>query len=290
MKAGILNLNKPQGMTSHDVVNQVRRVTGIRKVGHAGALDPMATGVLLACVGRATRLAEYLSGADKGYRATVRLGIETDTYDADGQVLYASSAAISQQEVEAALAGFCGSISQVPPMYSAIKQGGQPLYKLARRGITVERKPRPALISHIALIDWSPPEFSFEVVCSAGTYVRSLAHDLGQQLGCGAHLTRLLRSKSGSFDLQDAIPLCELTSANWRTFLQPMDAAVIGFPMLVLDAQAAQRLIYGQPIPCQPEHPAADLARVHTEDGNFFALVKLSEDGSSWLPHKVFVG
>lgn len=286
--SGILNLDKPQGMTSHDVVNRVRRATGIRKVGHAGTLDPMATGVLLVCVGRATRLAEYLTGANKSYRATVRLGVETDTYDAEGRVLHTNPVAISQEAVMAALAEFCGPIAQVPPMYSAIKRGGQPLYKLARKGVTVVREPRPVLISHIALTDWSPPDFSFDVACSAGTYVRSLAHDLGQSLGCGAHLTGLVRSQSGSFFLDDALPLDDL-SAVWKDHLQPMEVAVAGLPLITLDAQAAQRLVHGQSIPRQPEHPVADLARVHSEDGLFFAVAKPSEDCSCWLPHKVFL-
>ena len=285
--SGILNLDKPRGMTSHDVVNRVRRVTGIRKVGHAGTLDPMATGVLLVCVGRATRLAEYLTGANKSYRAAARLGVETDTYDADGKVLHTNPVTISREEVRATLAEFCGSIAQVPPMYSAIKRGGQPLYKLARKGITVAREPRQALISHIALTDWSPPDFSFDVTCSAGTYVRSLAHDLGQSLGCGAHLTELVRSQSGRFLLDDALQLDDLP-AVWRDCLQPMEVAVADFPLITLDAQTAQRLVHGQSIPHQPEHPMADLARIHSEDGRFFALVRPSEDRSCWLPHKVF--
>ncbi len=289
MSSGILNLDKPGGMTSHDVVRQVRRVTGIRRVGHAGTLDPMATGVLLVCVGRATRLAEYMLMADKKYGATVRLGVETDTYDADGRVLSSNPVGISREEVEAALTEFSGPIDQVPPMYSAVKHRGRPLYAMARRGITVEREPRQVRISRVAMTDWSPPEFSFEVVCSAGTYVRSLAHDLGQSLGCGAHLTRLVRSRSGRFGLEDAVPLRELTPDNWKRHLQPMEAGVSDLPVLMLDRETAQQLVQGQSVPWHPEHPVAILARAHSENGGFFAIVRPSEDGTRWSPHKVFV-
>ncbi len=289
MISGILNLNKPRGMTSHDVVDIVRRVVGIRKVGHAGTLDPMATGVLLICVGRATRLAEYLVRSQKCYQATARLGVETDTYDADGKVLRAGPVAVERDVVEAALGEFCGSISQVPPMYSAVKQGGQPLHRLARRGVTVERAPRRAFISHISLTDWSPPDFSFRVSCSAGTYVRSLAHDLGSHLGCGAHLTQLLRCRCGQFDIEASLPLGDLTPDNWETHLQPMCVAVDGFPVIILDSGSVTRLTQGQSIRRRPEHPVADLARVDTSDGVFFALVRPSDDGSRWLPHKVLL-
>ena len=190
MTLGILNVDKPGGITSHDAVNAVRRISGIRKVGHAGALDPLATGVLIICIGRATRLAEYLTASDKSYRATVRLGVETDTHDADGRIIRTGSSVPEQDEVSAAFEKFRGSIQQIPPMYSAIKRQGKPLYKLAREGITVEREPRSAEISYLEITEWSTPFFSFEVTCSAGTYVRSLVHDLGQSLGCGAHLTR----------------------------------------------------------------------------------------------------
>ena len=290
MISGVFNVDKPRGITSHKVVSIVRRVTGIRKVGHAGALDPMATGVLLLCVGRATRVAEYLTRSDKSYQATVRLGVETDTYDADGQVVHTRPVRVGRNEVEAALAEFCGSISQIPPMYSAVKQAGQPLYKLARRGISVERQPRQALISHIALTAWFPPEFSFKVTASAGTYVRSLAYDLGQQLGCGAHLTKLVRTRSGHFELDDAIPLRKLTEGNWQSHLQPMAVAVADFPRVTLSDPEAKQMVRGQSIPLRPEHPQADLVRAHTTDDFFLALIKPSEDGQRWLPHKVFIG
>ncbi|MBN1315343.1 MAG: tRNA pseudouridine(55) synthase TruB [Anaerolineales bacterium] len=290
MKAGIISLNKPKGITSHDVVNIVRRVSGIRKVGHAGALDPMATGVLLVCIGRATRLAEYLTVSDKGYLATVQLGVETDTYDADGQIVKTSTVRLERSDVEAALDNFRGLIEQVPPMYSAIKQGGKPLYKLARQGITVERESRQANISHLEMTDWAPPKFMFKVTCSAGTYVRSLVHDLGCQLKCGAHLTELVRIFSGQFRIEEAIHIKDLTASNWQSYLKQMDAAVSGFALINFDDDLSSRLIHGQAVPRLPEHPDVEMARAYKSDDCFFAMVKSSEDKTEWLPHKVFIG
>jgi tRNA pseudouridine55 synthase len=289
MKAGILNLNKPKGITSHDVVNIVRRVSGIRKVGHAGALDPMATGVLLACVGKATRLAEYLTRSEKGYLATVQLGVETDTHDADGKVIKTSSVSLERSDVEAALNDFRGLIEQVPPMYSAIKQGGKPLYKLARQGITVERESRQATISHLEMTDWSPPNFALKVSCSAGTYVRSLVHDLGRQLECGAHLTDLTRIFSGQFNIEEAIPLQDLTADNWQSYLRPMEEAVSSYSLIKFNNEHYRRLVHGQSVARLPEHPDVDIARAYNSDDQFFALVKPSDDKTVWLPHKVFI-
>ncbi len=204
---------------------------------------------------------------------------------------WSNSAAVAagRQQVEAELARFSGAIEQVPPMYSALKRKGEPLYKLARQGITVEREARPAVIYQIGLTDWSPPHFSFEVTCSAGTYVRSIAHDLGEALGCGAHLTRLNRVRSGEFSIEEAVPLGDLTPANWESWLQPIERAVASFPQINVDSEAYQSLVHGQPIPRLPEHPVADLAQVHTDEVGFFALVKPSPEGTAWLPHKVFV-
>jgi len=215
--------------------------------------------------------------------------VETDTYDADGEVVQSKKVGIDRETVEQELLKFCGTIAQVPPMYSAIKQGGQPLYKLARRGIDVPRQPRRAVIHHIELTDWSPPEFTFEVTCSAGTYVRSLAHDLGQELGCGAHLTTLVRTASGQLQLEDAVQLSDLTSDNWQGRLHPMEVAVQHLPALTVDEAEYQALIYGQSTPHRPEHPVADLVCAFTAEGRFFALIKPTEDGLDWRPHKVFI-
>ena len=190
MRDGILIIDKPSGLTSHDVVNRVRRATKIRQVGHAGTLDPMATGVLVVCVGQATRVSEYLLGHDKAYRATIRLGIETNTYDADGEIVATHDVNVDRAEVERALAQFVGEIQQVPPMYSAIKREGQKLYELARQGIEIERAARSVIVHSIELRDYQAPDATIDVQCSAGTYIRSIAHDLGTALGHGRALDR----------------------------------------------------------------------------------------------------
>ena len=298
MDDGIINLNKPRGPTSHDVVSRVRALTGMRQVGHAGTLDPLATGVLLVCVGRATRLAEYLVQGRKTYRAGVRLGVATDTYDADGQVVAEAPVQVERAEVEGALAGFRGQTVQMPPAYSALKHAGTPLHKLARRGIEVPRATRQIEVFSLTLTSWEPPECVLEVTCSPGTYVRVLAHDLGQLLGCGAHLSSLTRLASGGFRLEDAVGLEELergaAEGCWRTWLQPMDAALARFPALHLDAAAAQRLCRGQrvDVPDSPLAPVVDgqevLARAYGPTGVFLAVVTYEPQSGMWRPRKVF--
>jgi len=188
---GILNINKPRDRTSFSVVAMVRRLSGERRVGHAGTLDPAATGVLPVCLGQGTRVTEYLVDAAKTYRAQIELGVATDTYDASGKITeQGDPSGISREQVESALASFRGTIQQIPPMYSAVKHLGQPLYKLARSGIEVERKSRRAEIYRLEITDWQLPVVTIEVECSKGTYIRSLAYDLGRSLGCGAHLLR----------------------------------------------------------------------------------------------------
>ncbi|MBA3530322.1 MAG: tRNA pseudouridine(55) synthase TruB, partial [Ardenticatenales bacterium] len=192
---GLLIVDKPQGMTSHDVVARLRRVTRMKKIGHAGTLDPLATGVLVLALGKGTRTLEYLTGQDKVYEATVYLGQSTDSYDAEGEVLTRHEGALPEQsEVEAALDAFRGDIWQKPPIFSALKQGGEPLYKKARRGESVEIEARPVTIYNLVLTFWNPPEVGLYVHCSKGTYIRSLAHDLGVALGVGGHLKALRRT------------------------------------------------------------------------------------------------
>jgi tRNA pseudouridine55 synthase len=292
MSDGILNLDKPRGPTSHDIVNRVRALTSIRRVGHAGTLDPMASGVLLVCIGRATRVSEYLMAGQKTYRARVRLGTTTDTYDAEGEIVKTSDPSkTSRREIETALERFCGTIEQVPPMYSAIKHKGQPLHKLAREGIEIERKPRKVDIFRAELTTWEPPEFTIEVACSPGTYIRSLAHDLGQALGCGAHLTELVRQASGTFLLDDAITLETLSRAasegRWAKLLLPIDRGLADFPALHLDVDGARRLCLGQAIASAPQRQGT-LARVYGPDGTFLAIATYVEADGVWRPHKVF--
>jgi tRNA pseudouridine55 synthase len=294
--SGILNVDKPPGITSHDVVDAVRRISGQRQVGHAGTLDPMATGVLLVCLGKATRVTEYLMASAKRYRATVVLGAVTDTYDAEGEILSSGGRTdFSRQEIEAALAGFAGRIEQVPPMYSALKRDGQPLHRLARQGKTVELEPRTVEIHEITLLDWAAPALIFEVACSSGTYVRSLAHDLGQRLGSGAYLTSLVRLSSGRFSLEEATSLARLEEAfqhgQEADYLLPLDEALLDWPAMIVDGDRARRIVQGQAVAGEP--PAAGeaevpLCRAYSLDGDFLAILTYHATTGQWRPKKVF--
>lgn len=212
---GFLNINKPKGMTSHDVVAKIRRLTGVRQVGHAGTLDPFAQGVLPICIGKATRLIEYLED-DKAYVATVQFGANTDTYDIEGEITQTFDKKITKAELEAALENFRGEIEQMPPIYSAIKVNGKKLYEYARNGEEVEIQPRRVTIEKLELLEFDEAAQSakLEVKCSKGTYIRSLAFDIGQKLGTGAHLTDLVRTQAGKFTLDTAIPLEKLLSGD----------------------------------------------------------------------------
>jgi len=290
---GILIVNKPQGWTSHDVVARVRQLTRQKRVGHAGTLDPMATGVLLVCLGRATRVVEYLITSDKKYRAVMRLGIETDTYDADGQVLATQPVNLDESTLRGALERFVGEIDQVPPMYSALKREGKPLYKLARKGVQVEREPRRVTIHGIMLREWQSPHAMIDVHCSPGTYIRSLAHDVGAALGCGAHLAALTRLASGSFTLEDAVTLealeCLTDPKDLSGLLRPLDMALQGLPAITLAADAARRLVLGQAIPSNgvEAQAAAPLCRAYNASGALLAIVAYDSAAQMWRPAKV---
>jgi len=289
---GILNIAKPAGMTSHDVVDRVRQMSGQRRVGHAGTLDPLATGVLLVCLGQATRVAEYLMASDKVYRAQIRLGVSTDTHDAEGQVTATAEVRVGEEEIQEALASFIGSIQQVPPMYSALKHQGVPLYKLARRGITVEREPRSVVIHDIELLDWTPPLLSILVECSPGTYIRALARDLGQKLGCGAHLQSLTRLASGHFALEEAVSLDELAQAfaegSWEEFIHPVDEALLDFDPMVVDAQTEKRIRHGQRVQGPAAREGGELRRAYSQKGELIAILKYDPQTGFWQPKKVF--
>jgi tRNA pseudouridine55 synthase len=282
---GFLNVDKPLGITSHDVVAKVRRAAGTKKIGHAGTLDPLATGVLILCVGGATRLSDYVMHGTKRYRARVRLGQVTDTYDAEGQVIQERDAShITRSDVEQALQPFLGQIAQIPPMYSAIKQGGKKLYELARAGETVERPPRSIRIDALTIIDWQPPEFSLDVTCSAGTYIRSLAYDLGEALGVGAHLAGLVRTGSGVFTLENATPLDTLLT-DPAAHIVPPKTALAEYPALVVDAAAASELAHGRSLATD----AADgtLLMVYGADERLIAIVRAA--AGRLKPEKVFL-
>jgi tRNA pseudouridine55 synthase len=292
--SGVLNVDKPPGMTSHDVVDVVRRVAGQRKVGHAGTLDPMATGVLLVCLGQATRVAEYLMLGRKRYRATIVFGATTDTYDADGEMVSKGGRIdFARGEIEAGLNVFRGRIEQVPPLYSALKRDGQPLYKLARQGKTVDLAPRPVEIDEIVLLDWSPPSLIIEVACSPGTYIRSLAHDLGQRLGSGAYLASLVRLSSGRFHLQDAVSLGRLEEVfehgHEGAYLLPLDEALLDMPAMIVGADGARRVAQGGALTRDP--PASReglLRRAYSLEGDFLAIMVYQPEKGCWQPKKVF--
>ena len=241
---GVLVVDKPAGMTSHDVVDEARRKLGTKKVGHAGTLDPDATGVLVLGVGRATRLLSFSQVAPKRYRARVRFGVTTSTQDASGEVLEERVASFTEHELISTLAKLTGEIEQVPPMVSAVKIGGERLYKKARRGEEIERRPRSVTIYSLELVDLDATNETaeLEVVCSAGTYVRTLAHDIGEVLGCGAHLAALRRTASGGFTESDAIPL----EAVDRSRLRPIGDAVRELPRVEVDETTARAVRHGR--------------------------------------------
>jgi tRNA pseudouridine55 synthase len=291
-REGILNLDKPAGMTSHDVVARVRRLTGQRKVGHAGTLDPMATGVLLLCLGRATRIAEYLMNSVKRYRATVRLGIATDTYDAAGHVTtYTPSFDIPLPLIEDAAARWRGVVQQVPPPFSAIHHGGRRMYELARKGEPVSSTPRTVEIKELHILAWEAPLLTLEVECSPGTYIRSLAHDLGQAVGVGAHLAALTRLGSGHWVIDDTLTLrrfeADVRAGNWERHLHAIDEALTHLECIELSAQLTAKVLQGQQIQI-PRHTENTLLRAYSPNGAMIAILRAAETPGLWHPHKVF--
>jgi tRNA pseudouridine55 synthase len=285
---GFLNIDKPAGLTSHDVVARIRRVAGQKRVGHAGTLDPAATGVLVLALGAATRLIEYVQDAtSKRYMATVRLGATTTTDDAEGQVLASAPVpALDQPAIERALGRFRGAIAQVPPMYAALHHQGRRLHELARAGVVVERAPRVVTIERIELVEWSSPDLVVDVMCSKGTYIRSLARDLGEALGCGAHLHALRRTAVGSFGIEEATRLEALVErpSLVMSILIPPERAVADWPAIRLDADEARRARNGQALAIVGID--GDRARAHAPDGSLLALLRRA--GDAWQPEKVF--
>jgi tRNA pseudouridine55 synthase len=289
--SGVLVVDKPIGMTSHDVVQIIRRGTGIRRAGHTGTLDPRASGVLVVLIGPAVRLSEYVSASDKRYQAAIRLGSSTDTYDAEGVVTSSGSVeSITEEQFNSALQEFVGEIEQVPPPYSAVKVQGRKAYEMARNGEEVDLAPRRIQVYSLDLLEWDPPEAVVDVFCSSGTYVRSLANDLGAALGCGAHLVGLRRTKSGRFSLRDAVPLRRLqeafTAGNWYKHLIPAAEALGDWPSVELDADQVELIRHGHRVPAEPD--SEGWARGISEQGDLVALLELDEAAMEWQPKKVF--
>ena len=290
--SGVLVVDKPIGLTSHDVVQVIRRGTGIRRAGHTGTLDPRASGVLVVLVGPAVRLSEYVSASDKRYQATIRLGSSTDTYDADGTFTSptVSVESITEELFNETLQRFVGTIEQVPPPYSAVKVKGRKAYELARQGEEVDLEPRPIQVYSLEVLEWAPPEVVVDVYCSSGTYVRSLAHDLGKELGCGAHLIGLRRTKSGRFTLRDAVPLRRLqesfTAGDWYRYLIPAAEALADWPMIELDADQVELVRHGHRVPAEPN--SKGWARGVSQQGDLVALLEIEPESGEWQPKKVF--
>lgn len=278
MPNGIIVIDKPQDWTSMDVCAKLRGLFHEKRIGHAGTLDPMATGVLPVFVGRATRAVEFASEGDKEYLAGLRLGTVTDTQDTSGRVLEEHPVSVTREELEAALAPFRGEIQQLPPMYSAIKINGKKLYELARKGREVERKPR-AITIHSLVVEGqeSATDFLIRVRCSKGTYVRTLCHDIGQALGCGGTMYSLRRTMAAGFTLEDALPLEQVLQAeDPASLLLEVDAYFAGRPVLILKPAAEKKVRNGMTL-VLPDAPSAGEYRVYSEAGEFLALSRVSQ-------------
>lgn len=294
--SGALVVDKPVGMTSHDVVQAIRNGTGLRRAGHTGTLDPRASGVLVILVGPAVRLSEYVSASDKRYQAIIRLGGTTDTFDAEGKFTPTKDPVnVTEAEFEEALKTFVGEIEQVPPAHSAVKVGGRKAYEMARKGEEVELEPRKITVHHLEVLEWTPPEVVIDVHCSSGTYVRSLANDLGQKLGSGAYLVGLRRTKSGRFTLRDATPLRKLQEAfnagNWYQFLIPAAEALGDWPSVELNPDEVEGVRHGHRVKAKEADTVNEKVRGVSTQGELVALMELTiqADGSKeWQPKKVF--
>lgn len=282
---GFLNIYKPKGLTSHDVVARLRKITKVRQIGHTGTLDPFATGVLPICIGKATRLIEYLDD-DKEYLATVQFGKNTATYDLEGEITATFDKKVTEEDVKNALKAFEGEISQIPPIYSAIKVNGKKLYDYARQGQDIEIKPRKVTISKIELKEFDKTSQSAKVTvaCSKGTYIRSIAYDLGAKLGCGGYLTALERTKAGKFQVNTAIKLEDLTEVSQivENLINPLD--MLNIPIHNLSENERERVSHGMSI-CNSDFPDSDIV-ILSYGGRIYAIGKVEQN--KILVKKVF--
>jgi len=282
---GILILDKPIGASSNQALQRVRKLFNARKAGHCGSLDPLATGVLPICLGEATKFSSYLLGANKSYRALCRLGQTTTTGDAEGEVLETAAVSVDASQIEEVLPRFIGEIDQVPPMYSALKHEGKRLYQLAREGKQVERQPRRIEIFRLELLSFDGVNMEIDVSCSKGTYIRTLAEDIGKQLGCGAYLAALHRSRVGSFDESEALTMEHLQNLrqlrdgdSLEQVLLPVSAALAGFPEVVLDESDSLDIRCGKRV-APGIGVVPGLCRLSTEEGTFIGLGEVAADG-----------
>lgn len=282
---GLVILDKASGASSNNVLQQVKRLYDANKAGHTGSLDPLATGVLPLCLGEATKVSQFLLDADKQYRARIKLGVRTDSGDSEGEVIAeAATNHLSEDKIRQALRQFEGEIEQLPPMYSALKRDGVPLYKLARQGITVEREPRPVTIYRIELTDYNGDEIEIEVDCSKGTYIRTIADDLGEALGCGGHIVSLRRTKAGVFTEADSVSIETLTAEKEQLGLEAldqrliaMDEAINDLPEVRLPDITASQIKHGQAVMVR-HLPADGLVRMYDEE-QFIGIGIIDDDG-----------
>lgn len=293
--SGFLVVDKPHGVTSFAIVSLVRRLTKVKRVGHAGTLDPLATGVLPVAVGQATRLIEYLDEDHKVYEARIKFGVETDTYDAEGEVVRTGDASkLSAEDVASVLAEFVGEIEQAPPAYSALKVAGKPMYRYARAGVAVEARPRMVRIDAIELRSFRDGEAEVEVRCGKGTYIRSLAYDLGTRLGCGAHLTALRRTRSGGFGIEEAVSRERIAQMAEQGRLEGLllapDRALERRDAALLDEAHAQDMREGRRFELMRRKRVSvgELCRAYSLEGDFLGVLR-SEAERAWRPAKVLI-
>lgn len=291
--SGALVVDKPVGVTSHDVVKLIRKGTGIRRAGHTGTLDPRASGVLVVLIGPAVRLSEFLSASDKRYQAIIKFGVATDTYDTEGVQVGETKSVdhITEEDLVQLLQRYEGRVQQIPPSHSAIHVGGERAYEKARRGEEVEIDPREVDVYNLELLEWAPPEAVVDVYASSGTYVRSLANDLGNDLEVGAHLVGLRRTKNGQFTLRDAVRMRELKDAfaagEWYKYLIPAAETLSDWYTIELSAEDMEKVKHGHRIPAKPGE--SGWARALTEQGDLIALLEVIEGEHQWQPRKVFI-
>ncbi|MBA1204939.1 tRNA pseudouridine(55) synthase TruB [Pseudomonas capeferrum] len=283
--SGIILLDKPLGFTSNAALQKVRWLLNAEKAGHTGSLDPLATGVLPLCFGEATKFSQYLLDSDKGYETVMQMGQTTTTGDAEGEVLQSREVTVGRSDIEAVLPGFRGQISQIPPMYSALKRDGQPLYKLARAGEVVEREARSVTIGRLELLECEGTRARLSVGCSKGTYIRTLVEDIGEVLGCGAYVAELRRTQAGPFELAQTVTLEELEQAHAEggnealdRFLMPSDSGLQDWPLVCLSEHSSFYWLHGQPVRA-PEAPKFGMVRVQDHNGRFIGIGEVSEDG-----------
>jgi len=282
---GILLLDKPLGITSNKALQDVKRIFKAQKAGHTGSLDPLADGLLPICFGAATKVSAFLLDADKHYQVRIKLGVTTTTADAEGEVLETKPVdGISESDVQSVLTEFQGDIEQIPPMYSALKHKGERLYKLAREGIEVEREPRPVTIHKITMQDYSTPEFDLDVHCSKGTYIRTLAEDIGAKLGCGAHVAALRRTGVGPYGSDGMVTMEQISQLAEDGFsaldelLLPIDSAMASWPEVKLSPDGTFYLKQGQAV-LVPNAPTQGMVRIYDANGSFMGAGEILDDG-----------